>query len=189
MIQCPQCDVSMRQVTARANPGSLIQLDQCAECGDIWCNKWELFPIQTDEATRLEQVDQKLLRSTQTVKKEILYCPRCTARLATLGDPLLDSEIQLQRCPKCDGIWLNRGQFSRYKNFQKRTRSEKMSAATLVEKLPDVYQDPKSWVVTGTQGMFAYPKGIADSDATIGNTLGGAFKIVLQVLMRMVLGI
>ena len=45
MIQCPQCDVSMRQVTARANPGSLIQLDQCAECGDIWCDKWELFPI------------------------------------------------------------------------------------------------------------------------------------------------
>lgn len=56
MIQCPQCDVSMRQVTARANPGSLIQLDQCAECGGIWCDKWELFPIQTDEATRLEQV-------------------------------------------------------------------------------------------------------------------------------------
>jgi Zn-finger nucleic acid-binding protein len=94
----------MRQVTARANPGSLIQLDQCAECGGIWCDKWELFPIQTDEATRLEQVDQELLRSTQTVKKEILYCPRCTARLATLGDPFLDSEIQLQRCPKCDGI-------------------------------------------------------------------------------------
>ena len=59
----------------------------------------------------------------------------------------------------------------------------------MVEKLPDVYQDPKSWVVTGTQGMFAYPKGIADSDATIGNTLGGTFKIVLQVLMRMGLGI
>ena len=37
--------------------------------------------------------------------------------------------------------------------------------------------------------MFAYPKGIADSDATIGNTLGGAFKIVLQVLMQMVLAI
>jgi Zn-finger nucleic acid-binding protein len=189
MVRCPQCDVSMSQVTARANPGSLIQLDQCAQCGGIWCDKWELFPIQTDEATRLEQVDQELLRSTQTVKKKTLYCPRCTARLANLNDPLLDSDIQLQRCPKCDGMWLNRGQFSRYKNFQKRTRLEKMGAETLVEKLPEVCQDPKSWVVTGTQGMFAYPRGMEESDAGIGNTLGGAFKIVLQVLMRMVLGI
>jgi hypothetical protein len=51
MIQCPQCDVSMRQVTARANPGSLIQLEQCAECGGIWCDKWELFPGRSETAS------------------------------------------------------------------------------------------------------------------------------------------
>ena len=189
MIRCPQCDLSMRQVTARANPGSLIQLDQCAQCGGIWCDQWELFPIQTGEAMRLEPVDQELLRSTHTLKKKILYCPRCTARLATLTEPLLDPKIQWQRCPKCDGIWLNRGQFSRYKNFQRRTKSDNTGGVALVEKLPDLYQDPKSWVVTGTQGMFAYPRGIEESDATIDNTLGGTLKVMLQALMRMVLGI
>lgn len=42
MVRCPQCDVSMNSVAVRANPGSLIELDQCAQCGGIWCDKWEL---------------------------------------------------------------------------------------------------------------------------------------------------
>ena len=61
MVGCPQCEVPMKPVTARANPGSLIELDQCDHCGGIWCDKWELFPIQADEAARLEPADQELL--------------------------------------------------------------------------------------------------------------------------------
>ena len=55
-------NVPMKPVTARANPGSLIELDQCDQCGGIWCDKWELFPIQADEAARLEPADQELLQ-------------------------------------------------------------------------------------------------------------------------------
>jgi Zn-finger nucleic acid-binding protein len=62
VVRCPQCKVPMKPVTARANPGSLIELDQCGQCGGIWCDKWELFPIQADESARLEPADQELLR-------------------------------------------------------------------------------------------------------------------------------
>ena len=64
-----------------------------------------------------------------------------------------------------------------------------MGAAAVVRKIPEVYQDPKSWVVTGTQGMFAYPQRLESDKGPIEETLGGAFRLVLQTLVRMALGI
>jgi Zn-finger nucleic acid-binding protein len=177
-------------VTARANPGSLIELDQCQQCGGIWCDKWELFPIQAGEAERLEPVNQELLSSPPARrKKRKLYCPRCTAPLAKPHDPLFGPEIQFERCLKCDGIWLKRGQLTTYKRRQQKIREEKMGAEAMVGRLAEYYNDPKQWVVTGTQGMFAYPRGVEEGSETVEKTLGGAFRIVLQTLVRMALGI
>lgn len=189
MVRCPQCKIPMNAVTVRANPGSLIELDQCQRCGGIWCDKWELFPIQPDEAEKLEPVDETLLRLPTPLTKRALYCPRCTARLVTLREPVLGPDIQFQRCPKCDGIWLNRGQLTRYKRYQQKTRIAKMGGEALVGKIGEIYQDPKSWVVTGTKGMFAHPQGVEGNTEALGESLRGSLKLALQVLLRMVLGL
>ena len=55
-----------------------------------------------------------------------------------------------------------------------------MSAEKVVAKLPEVYANPKSWVVTGTKGIYAYPRGDEDDSAA---------QLVLQSLVRMILGI
>jgi hypothetical protein len=72
-VRCPQCEVPMKPVTARANPGSLIELDQCGQCGGIWCDKWELFPIEADEAAHLELADQELLRLPLALVKKNFF--------------------------------------------------------------------------------------------------------------------
>jgi hypothetical protein len=66
---------------------------------------------------------------------------------------------------------------------------DKLGADAIVRKLPEVYQNPKSWVVTGTQGMFVYSRGAVEEKQTVGETLSGATKLILQTLVRMVLGI
>jgi Zn-finger nucleic acid-binding protein len=124
VVRCPQCKVPMKPVTARANPGSLIELDQCGQCGGIWCDKWELFPIQADESARLEPADQELLRVPLASVKKELFCSRCTARMSAINEPSLGADVQFQRCLKCDAIWLNRGQFTRYKNHQKSSQQK-----------------------------------------------------------------
>jgi Zn-finger nucleic acid-binding protein len=179
----------MKAATARAHPGTLIELDQCRQCGGIWCDKWELFPIDPEEAGRMETVDEKLLIAPIKLTRATLYCPRCTARLLEFKDPLLPREIQLRRCQRCEGIWLNRGQLSRYKDYQKKTRQDKMGSAEVIQKIPEVYQDPKAWIVTGTKGMFAYPQGIANDSGSVDDLIGGSFKVILQALIRMVLGV
>lgn len=179
----------MAEVTARATPGSLIQIDQCGRCGGIWCDKWELFPLDADAAQKLDPVDEGLLRDKVPLTKKTLYCPRCADELAVFADPILPKEIKLQRCRHCDGLWLNRGQFRRYKNYQRSTRLKKMSDAAIVAKLPQVYADPKSWVVTGTRGIFAYPRGAGENEELADGSVKGAAKLALRSLVRMILGV
>ena len=186
-MQCPACNSEMKQVSVRANPGTVIILDQCGRCGGIWCDKWELFPVAPDEARRLDPVDEAALKELVALEEKPLYCPRCTERLQRFHDPLLPSEIQLQRCRRCEGIWLNRGQFGRYKSFQQQTRAEKMPAEERLRKLARAYHDPRAWVTTGTQGMFAYPQGEAAGD-DLEEAGRGAFRLILQTLLRLILG-
>jgi len=189
LLRCPQCDREMAEVVVRGNPGSLIQLDQCANCGGIWCDKWELFPVVAAEADRLDPLDENLLRDKVERPQKTLYCPRCADEMHIFADPILPKDIQLMRCRHCDGIWLNRGQFHRYKNFQTSTRGTKMDKEAIVGKLPAVYANPKSWVLTGTKGIFAYPRGAEEDDDPVVVTLTGAAKLVLQTLVRIILGI
>ena len=188
-IRCPNCDRALREVTVHANPGQLIILDQCSQCGGIWCDKWELFPADPDEAEKIDPLDKELLKDGTELTNRQLYCPRCTAELHVFADPILPKEIQLQRCRRCDGLWLNRGQFRRYKNYQKQTRAQKMGAETIIDKLPAVYQNPKSWVVTGTKGIYAYPHCAAESEDIVKKSISAVAKLILQYLLRLVLGI
>ena len=179
----------MAEVKARATPGTLIQLDQCRQCGGIWCDKWELFPLDSEEAEKLDPIDEELLRSMVQLTKQTLYCPRCADELAIFADPLLPKNIQLQRCRHCDGLWLNRGQFRRYKEYQQATRKKKMSSEKIAAKLPEVYADPNSWVVTGTKGIFAYTGGMEANEELADASLKGATKSALQSFVRMLLGV
>lgn len=188
MARCPLCDSEMREVSVRASPGTLIVLDQCGKCGGIWCDKWELFPIDPEEATRLDPVDEGLLQTPVQLEKSPLYCPRCRDRLQVFQDPLLPSEIRLERCRRCEGIWLKRGQFSRFKRLQRKIRSEKLGNDETLQRLVQTYSDPSSWVTTGTRGIFAYPRGEAEANDLASGTLSAAFRLILQTLLRLVLG-
>ena len=189
MTRCPLCESEMKEVSARANPGTLIILDQCGKCGGIWCDKWELFPVDPEEAERLDPLDKQLLQTLVTLKKEALYCPRCGDRLRIFQDPSLPPDIHLQRCRRCDGIWLNRGQFSRYKEFQKKTKEEKMDHEEVIQRLAQAYQDPKSWVTTGVRGIYAYPHPQVEADHWASNVLSGAFTLIFRTLLRLVLSL
>jgi Zn-finger nucleic acid-binding protein len=187
--KCPVCGVDMKKVSARADPGRLIVLDQCGRCGGIWCDKWELYPVAPDEAQRIDPLDDRLLRDLQPLPDKTLYCPRCADRLQLFHDPLLPADIQFQRCRHCEGIWLNRGNFARFKNFQQKTRDEKMPEEERLKRLTQAVAQPQSWVEVGTQGIFEYPRAITEVDEQRTNVNNGVFWLIVQTLLRLVLGI
>lgn len=117
-LTCPQCTEPMREVAARAMLGYSIVLDQCPRCGGIWCDRWELYPLTAAAADRLDPVDQAALQQPAPVRTELLACPRCRARMQRLRDPSLSPDACIERCPNCDGMWLNRGELRRFKRCE-----------------------------------------------------------------------
>src|SRR5262249_5617218 len=43
-----------------------------------------------------------------------LECPRCRPRMFHFHDPGLPADSRIERCPNCDGMWLNRGELWRF---------------------------------------------------------------------------
>jgi len=180
----------MTEVVVPANPGQLIVLDQCHDCGGIWCDKWELFPIDSAAAGKLERVDEVMLhRPAAAAPPPELFCPRCTAKLLAAHDPSLPPDLRLRRCLKCEGIWLNRGQLTQFKAHQLNVRRKTLGSEAFASQLSAVMQDPKSWVVTGTEGMFAYPQGEEENVETVGDSLKSAAKLIVQALARLLVGV
>jgi hypothetical protein len=76
----------------------------------------------------------------------------------------------------------------RYKDHQKRVQLKKLGADAIIQKIPQVYENPESWVVKGTQGMMAYPRMVDDSAEELKPGLGGVVVTILQTLVRAALG-
>src|SRR5574337_914921 len=109
-LTCPHCASAMHEVTAEAITGYLIVLDQCPQCGGIWCDRWELYPVTAAAAERLDRVDQDALQQPIEAPNRPLECPRCRARLFRFRDATLPADARVERCPNCDGMWFNRGE-------------------------------------------------------------------------------
>ena len=63
-------------------------------------------------------MDIEKLHHRNTVKKEIKLCPKCGQKLKIFKDPNIPKDFEIEICPKCFGLWLNRGETIKYKKYQ-----------------------------------------------------------------------
>jgi len=113
-LSCPGCGSPLIEVCAEANYGRYLLLDQCPDCGGIWFDGWELYYLKNGEANRLDPVDREKLLALSSFKKGPDQCPRCQVDLEPFNDPNIPKDARIERCSKCNGLWLNRGELQRY---------------------------------------------------------------------------
>jgi len=89
-----------------------MTLDVCyGGCGGLWFDAQELERVNARAATTLHSVWQTPSRNVVLTEPRI--CPRCAGQIL---DRRWFSELQrveIDQCPKCQGIWLDPGEFSR----------------------------------------------------------------------------
>jgi Zn-finger nucleic acid-binding protein len=184
---CPHCAVPMREVTARARTGYLIALDQCPQCGGVWCDRWELFPLAPEEADRIDAVDQAHLHAATTPATSPGRCPRCTAPLQPFHDPLLPPDARIERCRVCDGMWMNRGELARAKQHSPPTHAPTRAA---LEKLAASVGAASNWSKVSNLDAATYAADDdSDDDTPDARTLlwWNAPWIVVRTLLRLLL--
>jgi Zn-finger nucleic acid-binding protein len=123
---CPNENSAMRQVKVDSHYGQTVLLDQCPDCGGIWFDTSELYMAKQGQADRIEEIDAALLQAHSVIKNPERLCPRDQAKLVRFIDPYFPKDIYIERCPLCGGLWLNRGEFTKYQKF----RGDKLAKKT-----------------------------------------------------------
>ena len=191
-LTCPQCAAPMNEVKAEASMGYFILLDQYPRCGGIWCDRWELYPVTAAAADRLDAVDQQALWQPVGPAADQLQCPRCRAHMKTLRDPTIPADARIERCPNCEGMWLNRGELHRLKR-----RGAPIAPAAAALSAPEIDRlavqaggDPKLWpTVANLSAAFdAAPQPPPAEDITH-ELMTGAAWVIARAALRLLLHI
>jgi len=150
----------MHHVKIVAHYGQPIVVDQCHRCGGIWFDEAELFRARQGEADRIEMLDAYIARAPSMIEESELLCPRDRAMMLQFVDRYFPQDIILVHCRLCSGIWLNRGEFTKYQRFRRGLlqRSQEKSAADKrraeIKKLVQSYESGRTTGTLSKLGEF-----------------------------------
>jgi Zn-finger nucleic acid-binding protein len=115
-MNCPNDNAEMHQVQITANYGQPMFLQQCDVCGGLWFDESELFRAKQGEAEKVDLVDTYILTASTPVANPVHCCPKDGTKLTRFTDPNFPAGIFVERCPSCNGFWLNRGEFTKFQH-------------------------------------------------------------------------
>jgi Zn-finger nucleic acid-binding protein len=114
---CPVCKIQSTTVKiSLPNLSREIVVDQCPKCQGIWCDRYELYQIPTSQIPVLNHVNETPPTVSGTDPLPGLTCPRDGEPLTRLVDFNFPQNINIQRCHKCEGVWINLSDLIEYKS-------------------------------------------------------------------------
>lgn len=110
-MNCPRCFHALRQVSYEG-----VIVDTCDGCGGEWLDKGEIVRINKarevvfsdNDKAKVEGAKKVVLREVSKTQKTLI-CPHCNVAMQTLNYAY-DSGIMIDKCPKCEGIWLDKNE-------------------------------------------------------------------------------
>lgn len=122
-MNCPRCSVELKPVKIKG-----IELDICDTCEGIWFDNGELDKVCNLGESSLETSDisKSLIRDNslnKSTKSKTLTCPHCNSTLERFIYSY-DSNILLDACKICHGIWLDDGELKEVIDYVYRFQSK-----------------------------------------------------------------
>jgi len=124
-MKCPNDNSEMFRAKIESHYGQPILLEQCKECGGIWFDEMKLFSARSGEAEKIEVFNSKSLWTPTNMVSRIRRCPLDQSKLFRFKDRYFLKGIILERCPSCNGIWLNRGDFTKFQHARQELKRPK----------------------------------------------------------------
>lgn len=108
MKTCPLCNTSLTPKDI-----GTVEVDECGQCGGIWFDKGEFSQTRdhTDEDLKWMDFDIWKHRDRFQVRESPRLCPNCRIPMTSLRYG--QTEVEIEYCDQCQGIWLDNGEFSR----------------------------------------------------------------------------
>jgi len=100
-----------------------IQVDECGKCHGIWLDAGELQRIEStkerDYSEELKRIPDHVARAYEAARQKAQRertCPSCERELERREYGYC-SQIAVDACPGCQGVWLDRGELSALEVF------------------------------------------------------------------------
>ncbi|MFT5174156.1 MAG: Zn-finger nucleic acid-binding protein [Gammaproteobacteria bacterium] len=101
-MKCPNCNAPLLSVDL-AKYGLMVA-QACRKCAGCWIDKSELEGVHPGVWGNVEAMGGRL---AEALSKTI--CPRCAIQCTEVS-PEDHGELNIDRCPSCHGLWLDRGE-------------------------------------------------------------------------------
>jgi Mlc titration factor MtfA (ptsG expression regulator)/Zn-finger nucleic acid-binding protein len=124
-MQCPRDGTSLKMQTYEAD----IQVDVCPSCRGMWLDGGKLQRIQEtierDYSKELTSIPPKPDASALARQREepALRCPRCARPMVRKAHAYC-SEVLIDVCAQCDGIWLDHREIEELEQVYERAQEE-----------------------------------------------------------------
>lgn len=110
-MNCPVCNKNLKTVNFENQ-----EIDICQRCGGIWFDKGELLKIVTSlinknkiDPQTVKEAYRRQITDPIKLKQLLRKCPKCNIDMK-LYNYSYDSNIFLDKCSQCNGIWTDRGE-------------------------------------------------------------------------------
>jgi Zn-finger nucleic acid-binding protein len=102
---CPKCKTDMDAIEFEG-----VEVDRCKNCKGIWFDVGEEdWLLGTDAAGAIDTGDPSVGRETNEI--DVYRCPRCDGGMLRRVDPK-QSQIRYEECTSCKGTFFDAGEFT-----------------------------------------------------------------------------
>ena len=107
-MNCPKCKSELIQRKIKG-----IEVDECKKCEGIWFDNDELRQIKDKIDSDLNWMDFEIWKHEDqfTVAPKPINCPKCAVQMVTINYG--DTGVEIDYCTKCQGVWLDDGEFNK----------------------------------------------------------------------------
>lgn len=103
-MHCPNCNDPLASVDLAEH--GLMVAQACRKCGGCWIDKSELEGVQPGIWGNVQAMGVRVVEALSEI-----ICPRCAIQCAEVSPEDHDG-LNIDRCPSCHGLWLDRGELN-----------------------------------------------------------------------------
>ncbi len=142
-MKCPRDQIELQSQTYEAD----IEVGACPSCGGMWLERGELEAIEetkehdySEELARMPDLGYNAYELAMQKTGRTILCPKCGDEMES-REYARCSQVMIDVCPVCHGIWLDKGEIEALEIFFERSRLEARDMrrgffASLVDILP-----------------------------------------------------
>ncbi len=141
MRKCPNCEKNLEEVNFYG-----AKIDYCNSCKGFWFDQKELEKAKDEKEESIKWLDIDLWENMEEFKvsEKERQCPACNLPLYELNYG--DSEVKVDVCSVCEGVWLDKGEFVKVVDYLKKKAGDDIInnyGKNLLEETKEVFTGPE----------------------------------------------